>query len=541
MRDEDRGAVAEHPFDRRGNQLLAHRVERAGRLVKNETPRIGQQGPRDGQALALSARKIRPALPQPRVQSGGQVAEKFEGVGLSAGFEDLAVGRFRSRHAQVVAQRRVEKEGILRHHAEVTAQGRGRERPQVGAADGDRSGLRIVEAEQQLGDRRLARPRRTDQGQLFTHRDAQVEVRQHRPRRVVTEGHAGEDNPAPLGPFAARIARVGRGCLRVEHRPDAGQSGLGPAPQGEGLENSLDRPAQPGESGQAGGDHAEIDIAAQVAPSAGRHEHRIADVTQALLLDPLHMGEHIAPVAFDPDDVRLLLETARHLRLHGMEFDRLVAAQQVGDTSAHIAFRRLKIALDPLHATSRTQHHDHAEECGDKKNRGQHPIPDQEHGHGGNQGHGRARHVHGRMVEKIDDRPQRRAEEVAEQLAAGVLAVEAQAKVIHMAEKPPPQGKDDVFADPREEPESPVPQKHPQHRGEEKVDERQLSESPPALGRPEAGRLQHVGKQPFGKHVLHGRRAAAHPDQHESENDGPPVLPQERTHVTPEGPGRRRR
>src|SRR5579883_2132329 len=59
VRDEDGGPSAEALVERVLDELFAHGVERARRLVEDEDVRIGQERAGDGQALALTARQRR--------------------------------------------------------------------------------------------------------------------------------------------------------------------------------------------------------------------------------------------------------------------------------------------------------------------------------------------------------------------------------------------------------------------------------------------------------------------------------------------------
>ena len=93
----------------------------------------------------------------PPVVSAGQYGVERGQVGGSRRLERGAhhlVGR--SCRGHVVAQRQLQADEVLEHGREPRAPGGEIELPQVGAVDGDRSRLRIVQPAQQLGDGGLA-------------------------------------------------------------------------------------------------------------------------------------------------------------------------------------------------------------------------------------------------------------------------------------------------------------------------------------------------------------------------------------------------
>jgi hypothetical protein len=76
---------------------------------------------------------------------------------------DLGVGRIGLGDADIVGDRAVEQEGVLRHQRDLSAQGIEAHVANVDAADADRARARIEEAQQQRGDGGLAGARRADE------------------------------------------------------------------------------------------------------------------------------------------------------------------------------------------------------------------------------------------------------------------------------------------------------------------------------------------------------------------------------------------
>ena len=85
VRYHERGAALHDFVERFLHQGLAFRIERAGRFVEKQDGRIAQQGPRDGDALALPGRQRDASLPQPGVVAMRQRDDKVVGERGSGG------------------------------------------------------------------------------------------------------------------------------------------------------------------------------------------------------------------------------------------------------------------------------------------------------------------------------------------------------------------------------------------------------------------------------------------------------------------------
>src|SRR5271170_4090992 len=93
MRDDDDGSVPDDPAHVALYQTLAVIIQRGGRLVEYQDPRIGGERPRDCQPLALAARKIGAALLDHRVVALGQLVDELVGACQTRHLDDL-----RTRH-----------------------------------------------------------------------------------------------------------------------------------------------------------------------------------------------------------------------------------------------------------------------------------------------------------------------------------------------------------------------------------------------------------------------------------------------------------
>ncbi len=156
------------------------------------------------------------------------------------GAHDLRAPGFRAAVGDVLPDRRAEQERVLQHEADLVAQRLDGEAPDVRAVDLDRPGDRVVEARDQVDDRRLAATRLADEGRDLSGLDREAEVLEHELIRRVPERHVLELDPALEAPGAcARAAGPAprsrspgsRGCARSRRPPSTRcpSSSTGPA------------------------------------------------------------------------------------------------------------------------------------------------------------------------------------------------------------------------------------------------------------------------------------------------------------------------
>ena len=100
--DRDRRAALHESLEGGLDEPLGDGVERRGRLVEDEDPRILEQHPGDGDALLLAARQLVAALADDRVVALGQLGDRGRGWPRRARRRlELRVGRFGLRVEQV--------------------------------------------------------------------------------------------------------------------------------------------------------------------------------------------------------------------------------------------------------------------------------------------------------------------------------------------------------------------------------------------------------------------------------------------------------
>ncbi len=93
---------------------LALRVQGAGRLVEQQDRGVAQDGPGQGDALALAARELHAPLPHQRGEALGELVGELRDVGGRGGRADLVLGGAGPGEGDVVPQAAVEHRGFLR-------------------------------------------------------------------------------------------------------------------------------------------------------------------------------------------------------------------------------------------------------------------------------------------------------------------------------------------------------------------------------------------------------------------------------------------
>ena len=155
-------------------------------------------------------------------------------------------GRVGRAIGDVVGDARAEDEGVLRHEGDSCAQRLGIEPRDVDAVEGHPPALRIVEAQSELEQRGLARPRRADDRHHLARRDARETSLSTSVLRAAGIGEAD----ALEGEFAARRRgqrkrRRGRGDARLARRASSAMRAAAPAACDISFQTSESCPSAP--------------------------------------------------------------------------------------------------------------------------------------------------------------------------------------------------------------------------------------------------------------------------------------------------------
>ena len=200
MGDDDAGTAGQHVAQPGKDSRLRVSIDGAQRVVEHEDRRVLRQRPRNRGPLLLSPGKIDSPFTEHRVVALGQGAQGFAQLrDLRDPLEAPIVGR---AEQHVLPQRLAEKEGLLRHEPDRRAQLRQAEVPDVHAVDEDPSAVRVVGADQEIGECRLARSGGTNDREGGAGLQVERDVLQHPPavhRTGITEPDALHGQRPPIG------------------------------------------------------------------------------------------------------------------------------------------------------------------------------------------------------------------------------------------------------------------------------------------------------------------------------------------------------
>ena len=192
MRDHEARASSHGARERFLNNGFGLRVERARRLVQDQDARVFQKDARDRDALAFAAGELVAAVADDRLVPLRQRADDVVDVGGLRRRFDLGLRRAEPAVADVPGHGVVKKVRLLRHDPDVRAELVDVDRAHVLAVDRNRAGVAVVETQQQVRDRRLARTRRADDRHGLPAADPKGHVMQRGPPVAVREPHVLE-------------------------------------------------------------------------------------------------------------------------------------------------------------------------------------------------------------------------------------------------------------------------------------------------------------------------------------------------------------
>ena len=144
------------------DEHLGARVDRARRLVEDENRRIGEECPGDRHELALTGAEVAALIIDDGVVAVGKRVDEAVDVADPRRLDDLLLGCAMGAVGDVVADGPAEQPGILEDHPDLGPQSPARHRGDVDAIEADRPVIELVEAHDEVDQRRLAGARRPD-------------------------------------------------------------------------------------------------------------------------------------------------------------------------------------------------------------------------------------------------------------------------------------------------------------------------------------------------------------------------------------------
>ena len=139
---------------------------------------------------------------------------------MTRGFNNFLIRRAGAAEFDVPADSIVEQNGFLRDHGDLIAEIARGEFPEVRAADADGATRRVVEAQEQIGKRRLAGAAGADERDKLAGLKAQVNVVQHG-FFAISKIHVVEINIRAGGLERAGLRRFGHGAVCVQQHKGA--------------------------------------------------------------------------------------------------------------------------------------------------------------------------------------------------------------------------------------------------------------------------------------------------------------------------------
>src|SRR5439155_12343588 len=174
-------------------------IDGARRLVQDEHRAVFQERAGDGDALALPAGELDPALADLGLVALGEPYDELVRIGRLRGCDHLALARTWPGIRDVLGDAGREEHRILWHHGELLAQIVQPVIADVDAVQPDLSLRRVVESREQADQRTLARAGRARDPQAGTGLDGERDVLQHAAIGAVREGHVAKGD-GPGGP-----------------------------------------------------------------------------------------------------------------------------------------------------------------------------------------------------------------------------------------------------------------------------------------------------------------------------------------------------
>ena len=383
--DDHRGAPVEEAVERALDQDLRRPVDVRGRLVEDQDARVGEQGARDRDQLALPGREPGASLAHVVVEAALEARDDAVDADRGRGARDVLVARVGLREADVVGDRAGEQERVLEHDPELAPVRAELDRAQVDPVDAHGALVRVVEARDQLRERRLAAARLADEREAAARRHAQVDPVQHR-LVAVGEGDVVDLEQAVDPRQLPRPVLVVDLGLGVEHRGDllhrrARRLHL-PVEVGELLERLEDEREQ----ADRGDQRADLERAVLVGVGA-EAEHRDArdraeelDAREEERVEPLRVvvRDEVLPVQVVELGAEVRLAVVRLDHRHPRNRLRELGGDR-RDPLAHAQERAVRAQLEPARQHDRRRQ-DH------ERDEAEPPVEDEEADHRAEQG-----------------------------------------------------------------------------------------------------------------------------------------------------------
>ena len=226
MGNDQSRAPGEDGEERLADEGFALGVEGTGGFVEDKDVGLGEDGTGNADALPLSATEEGAPVADRGVVALRQLEDEVVGVGYAGSLLNLAVGGLRHAVGYIVADGIVEKEGVLRHYADVPAEGRGEIGLDGATVDEYLAGGGFMETHEEVGKGGFAGTRTAHQGHSGATRHGEVDAMQDFGAGEVAEMQVAELDAGGEPGEGSGLGCVGLGLRLVEEGLQAIGAGL---------------------------------------------------------------------------------------------------------------------------------------------------------------------------------------------------------------------------------------------------------------------------------------------------------------------------
>ena len=178
---DDEGRTAYHELVQRIlYHLFAFRIQGRGGLVKDEDFRVLQDGPGNGDTLALASGKNQSPVPHLRINAIRQFPDEFFRIGGTDGSPHLFVGGIQAAVEHIVLNGCIKEECVLGHQTDLVAKGAQLRLPNIHAVDIYFTAGDFIEPGEQVGYGGFTGTGGPYDGNGFTGIGFEIEIRQDR-------------------------------------------------------------------------------------------------------------------------------------------------------------------------------------------------------------------------------------------------------------------------------------------------------------------------------------------------------------------------
>src|SRR5262245_43782471 len=192
MSNDEGGTSGHDALQSLQNEAFGSGVQARGRLVEDHDGSIAQHRSRDGSPLLLAAGKRGCTFGDNRVVQVREAMDEFIGIRDSRRRSDLIIAGVGTSKGDIFPNRSTEKQRILQDKTDLFPQGAKVVVSDIPTIDVHSALGRVIEPQHQTDERAFPRARPTNNGDLLSRRDRQVEMRQNRLSRHVLERNVTE-------------------------------------------------------------------------------------------------------------------------------------------------------------------------------------------------------------------------------------------------------------------------------------------------------------------------------------------------------------